>query len=79
MKVRAQYDKNDVVKDVVKETQTGIIQLIKNDNRITIPQMAQQLNISHRQVQRLLKSLTDIDVIARNGGRKQGYWEIISK
>jgi len=67
----------NVVKDVVKETQSKIIELMKKDSEITIPQMAFQLNISSRQVQRLLKSLTDKGIVVRTGGRKQGYWKII--
>jgi ATP-dependent DNA helicase RecG len=76
----SQYDKTDVVnvvKDVMKESEQKIIYLIKHNGTITIPQMAEQLSISSRQVQRILKQLTDNGIIARIGGRRQGKWRII--
>ena len=73
------HDKDVVngVKDVVKENQEKVLELIGADKKITIPQMAHQLNISERQVQRVLKNLSDNGMILRNGGRKNGYWQII--
>ena len=64
------------VKDVVKENQLKVAELIKKDGKITIPQMARRLNISTRQVQRLLKPLIDNGIVLRIGGRKQGYWKV---
>ena len=78
-----QHDKTDianVVKDDVKEPQSKIIEMvikmIEKDNRITIPQIAQNLGMSSRQVQRLLKSLCDKRIAVRSGGRKHGYWQL---
>ena len=76
-----QHDGNNVVndvKDVVNENQAKMIDLINKNNKITIPQIAQQLNISDRQVQRILKLLTDNGIVLRIGGRKNGYWQIAS-
>ena len=77
-----QHAKNDgvnVMKDGVKETQAKMIELITKNAKITIPQMAQELNISLRQTQRLLKPLIDSGILMRTGGRKQGYWQVINK
>jgi ATP-dependent DNA helicase RecG len=63
-------------KDVVKETLAEMIELVKKDGSITIPQMALLLNIGPRQVQRQLKTLADHGIITRVGGRKQGYWQV---
>jgi ATP-dependent DNA helicase RecG len=73
------YVVKDDVKDVVngvKENQLKVVELIKKDGKITIPQMARRLNISTRQVQRLLKPLIDNGIVLRIGGRKQGYWKV---
>jgi ATP-dependent DNA helicase RecG len=76
------HDKSDianVVKDVVKENQTKILELISKDSKVTTIQMARELNISDRQAQRILKQLTDNGTISRIGGRKNGYWNIMFK
>jgi ATP-dependent DNA helicase RecG len=76
------HDKNDianVVKDVVKENEAKILGLIAQDNKTTTSKMAHELNISERQVQRVLKKLTDNGIISRIGGRKNGYWHITLK
>ena len=72
---------NDVngIKDGVKEIQEKMIKLIRNDCKITIPQIASKLDISPRKVQRLLKSLTDNGIIIRKDGRKNGYWQVENK
>jgi len=77
-----QNDINDVVnvvKDVVKEKQEKMLEIINKNNKVTIPQMAQELNISDRQAQRILKQLTDNGIILRIGGRRNGYWHIAPK
>jgi predicted HTH transcriptional regulator len=70
----------NVTKDVVKEEkemQLKIIDIIKKDSVITTTQMAQELNISRRQIQRLLNTMTDSGIIKRTDGRKHGYWLIL--
>ena len=79
----------DVVKDGVKDgmkdgmkndmngNQLQLIKLIEKDNKVTIPQMAQQIKISNRHAQRLLKRLIDNSVVSRVGGRKTGYWKVM--
>ena len=76
------YDKSDtvnVVKDVVKENHEKTIKMISKNNKVTASQIAQELNISDRQAQRVLKKLTDNGTISRIGGRKNGHWEIMPK
>ena len=41
--------------------------------------MAEKMNVSLRQMQRYLKQLTDLNLIAREGGRKNGIWKILDK
>ncbi len=41
--------------------------------------IAEDLNISTRQVKTYMKRLTDLNLIARKGGRKNGIWKILDK
>lgn len=79
----------DVVKDVVKESgqftkefvkaRRLIFRYISQDPEINAAQMAEKMNVSLRQMQRYLKQLTDLNLIAREGGRKNGTWKILDK
>ena len=65
----------DVTKDVTKE-QKQVILLIKENPIITTSQIANQLNLSQRQILRHIKELTTLGIIKREGGRKTGFWVI---
>lgn len=75
-----------VGKDVVKENEIAgsalsnmeikTYNIIKENSTITIPELSQSLNVTGRQVQRIIKKLRNKRIIERKGGRKQGYWEI---
>lgn len=41
--------------------------------------IAENLGVSTRQVQKYLRRLTELHLIAREGGRKNGIWKIIDK
>ena len=79
----------DVVKDVVKEkgnvtkefikAQRQIYKLISQMPQINATQMSENMGISLRQVQRYLKQLSDLNLIAREGGRKNGIWKIVDE
>ena len=67
----------DGVKDGVNENQSKIIVLMKENGRITIPQVAQLSGLSERTVQREIKVLVDNMVVVRKGGRRTGTWEVM--
>lgn len=50
--------------------------VIKENKTITIPELSKSLNVTERQVQRIIKKLRDKMLLERKGGRKQGYWEV---
>lgn len=58
------------------ETSDKIVSLLKNNRRITIPEMAESLNLSERGIKKQLAKLKSSGLIARAGSRKSGYWEI---
>ena len=76
------YDTNvvkDVVKDVVleNEIEKKILELIKNNPMLSSREIAQELTVSERTIQRKIKNLKDKNIIVREGGRKDGQWKIV--
>ena len=55
-----------------------IVQLIQNNPKITALEIAQHLNITSRQVERLISSMKKKKIINREGSRKSGEWKIIT-
>ena len=54
-----------------------IVQLIQNNPKITALEIAQHLNITSRQVERLISSMKKKKIINREGSRKSGEWKIL--
>ena len=59
------------------ETKDLIIEIIKQNPRKTIAEIAMQIDISSRWVEKQIRKLREAGIIRRNGGRFGGYWEII--
>ena len=69
----------NVTKDVTKELterQKLIIELIKNNALVTIPEMSQKTGVVIRTIKRDIEDLQSKGVLAREGGRKGGRWII---
>lgn len=56
-----------------------IYKLISQMPQINATQMSENMGISLRQVQRYLKQLSDLNLIVREGGRKNGIWKIVDE
>lgn len=59
------------------ETKDLIIDIIKQDPHITAAEIAMQLNMSSRGVEKQIRKLRELGKIKRTGGRYGGYWEIV--
>ena len=59
------------------ETKDLIIDVIKQDPHITAAEIAMQLNMSSRGVEKQIRKLRELGKIKRTGGRFGGYWEIV--
>ena len=59
------------------ETKDLIIDIIKPNPHITAAEIAMQLNMSSRGVEKQIRKLRELGKIKRTGGRFGGYWEII--
>ena len=64
----------DVTKDVAIEIK--ILALLKENASVTTAEMARQLSVNRRTIQRGLDILKGKGVIERKGGKRYGYWEI---
>lgn len=70
---------------IIKEENVGVnvgvneqkvLELIMENGHVTAKQMADEMGISQRQVERLLASLTKKQIIVREGADKNGYWKL---
>ena len=59
------------------ETKDLIIDIIKQDPHITAAEIAMQLNMSSRGIEKQIRKLRELGKIKRTGGRFGGYWEIV--
>ena len=59
------------------ETKDLIIDIIKQHPHITAAEIAMQLNMSSRGVEKQIRKLRELGKIKRIGGRFGGYWEIV--
>lgn len=58
-------------------TKDLIIDIIRQDPHITAAEIAMQLNMSSRGVEKQIRKLRELGRIKRTGGRFGGYWEIV--
>ena len=66
------------VKGSVKSS-VKILELIKVNNQITIPELAEKIRISTRAIEKQIDKLKKEKKLKRVGGRKHGNWKIIEK
>ena len=77
--IRIYSNEKDVnVTDNVTGREQVIFDKIKQDNKITTTQLANQLNISKRTILRDIEKLKQQNKIKRTGDERTGYWEILS-
>lgn len=70
----------NVVKDGKKKNesvQDRLLSLLKEDNKISAKSAAKKLDMSERQVQRLLKAMKDDGLIERSGSNRNGSWIVL--
>ncbi|OZT05140.1 hypothetical protein CHL74_00915 [Prevotella sp. 885] len=70
-------ERNAVGSERSSETKNLILDIIKHDPHITAAEIAMQLNMSSRGVEKQIRKLRELGKIKRTGGRFGGYWEIV--
>lgn len=85
-KIESQNVIENVIENVVEnvlenleQKEKDILDIIMKNSKITQKEIAEQLNISIRQVSRKLKLLKEKGIIKRMGSDRKGFWEIIKK
>ena len=61
---------------IEKESSGKIIILISENPNITIPELAEQLNMSTRGVEKQIQKLKEAGIIIRVGPAKGGHWVV---
>ena len=69
----------DKVTDKVTENQQMIIQIIRENKRVTTFEMSKIVKISQRKIKENIAKLKDYGIIERIGPAKGGHWEIVKK
>ncbi len=60
----------------VGENEEGILNLLDNNPRLSAVKIAEKLNLSSRQVERIIKSLREKGRLVRHGANRGGFWEV---
>ncbi len=60
-----------------EKTQDRILELISQNNKISAKNMALELNLSSRAIEKHLSQLKKLQIIKRVGADRGGHWEII--
>jgi len=60
----------------LNETQNKVLQLIRNNNRITQKEMMNELGVVRATITRTIKFLKEKEYIERVGSDRNGYWNI---
>ena len=70
---------NDPINDPIKltEVERKIIELVKENNKITRAQLVNRLKINESIVKRNLNKLKEKGLLKRFGTNKNGYWTIL--
>jgi predicted HTH transcriptional regulator len=59
------------------KTSGKILDLMRGDSQITIPEIAQDIGITERSVERSIQKMQREDLIKRIGPAKGGHWEVV--
>ena len=66
-------------KSTLKGTRKDIVDIISNNPNVTIPQIAEQLGMNPRGIDKHLKTLREQGIIRCVGPDKGGHWEIVKQ
>ena len=67
---------NGKINGKINENEKQVVNIIKNDKYITIPEIAKKINKSATTTYRYIKHLIDLGLLHRMESRKSGYWEV---
>jgi len=68
-----------VPENVPENRDDFIVELIKNNEKITIPEIAKKVNVNEKTIKRDIMKLKKEGKLKRVGPDKGGHWKIIKK
>ncbi|MEI7463090.1 MAG: ATP-binding protein [Candidatus Taylorbacteria bacterium] len=74
---RVGVNEPDKLGDKLGENQSRIIEIMRSNSNVTIPELSQKLDISTTAIENNLAKLKEMGVIRRIGPDKGGYWEVM--
>ena len=67
---------NDALDDALER---AIVKVVKSEPAISQTALAERLSISRRTVQRAMEDMQAKGILKRQGGKRYGYWEILTR
>lgn len=67
---------NKVTNKVANKTEEKILELLKDNNRLTISDLCELTGLSQSGVKKVLSSLKSKSLLTRKGSNKAGWWEV---
>ena len=64
-------------RESVGKTAERVLSFCETNPMVTIPEMAKEIGVSDRSIERHISNLQDWNLLRRVGGRKEGRWEVI--
>ncbi len=61
------------------KTSEKILTLIKENQQITIAELAEKIDVTDRTIERNIQTLKEKQLLRREGGAKGGYWQVIEQ
>ncbi|MDR1321286.1 MAG: putative DNA binding domain-containing protein [Gracilibacteraceae bacterium] len=74
---RVETEVTDKVTDKVTDREIAILNLLKENNRYTVIEIAKKLSLSRKTIMKRLKILQESGMIRRVGANRSGYWEVV--
>ena len=68
---------DEKVGEKAAKTSGKILHAMRESNRITIPELAEQIGVTERSIERNIQKLRENGQIARKKGAKGGHWEVL--
>ena len=59
------------------KTSGKILVILRQDENLTIPELARLIGVTERSIERNIRKLQDQGLLRRIGPAKGGYWEVI--
>ena len=68
---------NESINEALKSDEKMVLELIREDSRISQKIIVEKTEYSRSKVQRILKTLQEKGILYRQGSRKKGEWIIV--